>query len=75
MQDIFFFLICKNLFEYMYIYFLKEFVEKNTLFYDILCIFVKDHWWQVENSVGEVGFIPSNYVKKFDDLGLTSFDW
>jgi len=35
----------------------------------------QDHWWQVENSVGEVGFIPSNYVKKFDDLGLTSFDW
>ncbi len=35
----------------------------------------QDHWWQVENSSGEVGFIPSNYVKKFDDLGLTSFDW
>lgn len=35
----------------------------------------QDHWWQVENSTGEVGFIPSNYVKKFDDLGLTSFDW
>ncbi len=35
----------------------------------------QDHWWQVENSEGEVGFIPSNYVKKFDDLGLTSFDW
>ena len=35
----------------------------------------QDHWWQVENSTGEVGFIPSNYVKRFDDLGLTSFDW
>jgi len=29
----------------------------------------------VENSSAEVGFIPSNYVKKFDELGLTSFDW
>ncbi|XP_023331198.1 tyrosine-protein kinase Btk29A [Eurytemora carolleeae] len=35
----------------------------------------QDHWWQVENSSAEVGFIPSNYVKKFDELGLTSFDW
>jgi len=35
----------------------------------------QDHWWQVENSTGEVGFIPSNYVKKLDDIGLTSFDW
>jgi len=35
----------------------------------------QDHWWQVENSTGEVGFIPSNYVKKIDDVGLTSFDW
>ena len=35
----------------------------------------QDHWWQVENTTGEVGFIPSNYVKKLDDLGLTSFDW
>ena len=35
----------------------------------------QDHWWQVENSKCEVGFIPSNYVKKLDDAGLTSFDW
>jgi len=35
----------------------------------------QDHWWQVENSTGEVGFIPSNYVKKLDDVGLTNFDW
>jgi len=35
----------------------------------------QDHWWQVENSTGELGFIPSNYVKKLEDLGLTNFDW
>lgn len=35
----------------------------------------QDHWWQVENTNCEVGFIPSNYVKKIDDIGLTSFDW
>lgn len=35
----------------------------------------QDHWWKVESSTSEVGFIPSNYVKKLDDLGLTSFDW
>ena len=35
----------------------------------------QDHWWQVENSSGQTGFIPSNYVKKLDDIGLTTFDW
>jgi len=35
----------------------------------------QDHWWQVENSEGAVGFIPSNYVKKLDDIGLTNYDW
>lgn len=35
----------------------------------------QDHWWKVESAAAEVGFIPSNYVKKLDDLGLTTFDW
>jgi len=35
----------------------------------------QDHWWKVESATAEVGFIPSNYVKKLDDLGLTNFDW
>ena len=35
----------------------------------------QDHWWQVENSSGQVGFIPSNYVKTVDDVGLTAYDW
>lgn len=35
----------------------------------------QDHWWQVRNKHGEEGFIPSNYVKEKDALGLQSFDW
>ena len=35
----------------------------------------QDHWWQVQNKLGEVGFIPSNYVKEKDELGLQNFDW
>lgn len=35
----------------------------------------QDHWWQVENGNCEVGFIPSNYVKKMDETGLSTFDW
>ena len=35
----------------------------------------QDHWWEVRNKVGQVGFIPSNYVKEMDSLGLQNFDW
>lgn len=35
----------------------------------------QDHWWQVRNKLGEEGFIPSNYVKEKDALGLQSYDW
>ncbi|TRY74799.1 hypothetical protein TCAL_07110 [Tigriopus californicus] len=35
----------------------------------------QDHWWQVQNARGEVGFIPSNYVKEKDALGLQNYDW
>ena len=35
----------------------------------------QDHWWEVRNKHGEVGFIPSNYVKEMDSLGLQNFDW
>ena len=35
----------------------------------------QDHWWEVRNKLGEVGFIPSNYVKEMDSLGLQNFDW
>ncbi len=35
----------------------------------------QDHWWQVVNKNGEKGFIPSNYVKEKDGLGLQNFEW
>ncbi len=35
----------------------------------------QEHWWQVQNGSGEVGFIPSNYVKEKDALGLQNHDW
>ncbi len=35
----------------------------------------QDHWWQVRNKIGEEGFIPSNYVKEKDALGLQNYDW
>ena len=35
----------------------------------------QDHWWQVQNKQGNVGFIPSNYVKEKDALGLQNYDW
>jgi len=35
----------------------------------------QEHWWQVQNAAGQVGFIPSNYVKEKDALGLQHFDW
>ena len=31
--------------------------------------------FQVQNKHGEVGFIPSNYVKEKDALGLQNYDW
>ena len=29
----------------------------------------QDHWWRVENSTMDVGFIPSKYVKKLASVG------
>ena len=29
----------------------------------------QDQWWQVKNSTMDVGFIPSNYVKKLAPVG------
>ncbi|ENN82671.1 hypothetical protein YQE_00955, partial [Dendroctonus ponderosae] len=33
------------------------------------------HWWKVRDSKGLIGFIPSNYVKEKELLGLQQYDW
>ncbi|XP_066141435.1 tyrosine-protein kinase Btk isoform X1 [Euwallacea fornicatus] len=48
-------------------------LEKN-LEYEIIDDSQK-HWWKVRDSKGNVGFIPSNYVKEKELLGLQQFDW
>ncbi|GAB6031135.1 hypothetical protein CHUAL_014209 [Chamberlinius hualienensis] len=35
----------------------------------------KEHWWQVKNSQGEIGYIPRNYVQEKATLGLHQYDW
>eukprot|EP00730_Choanoeca_flexa_P016724 TRINITY_DN7966_c0_g1_i2.p1 TRINITY_DN7966_c0_g1~~TRINITY_DN7966_c0_g1_i2.p1 ORF type:complete len:598 (+),score=144.93 TRINITY_DN7966_c0_g1_i2:94-1887(+) len=32
----------------------------------------EDHWWQAQNSRGQTGFIPANYVRK---VGMESESW
>ncbi|XP_068908490.1 tyrosine-protein kinase Btk isoform X3 [Tenebrio molitor] len=35
----------------------------------------QEHWWKVKDSKGNVGFIPSNYVKEKELLGLQQYEW
>jgi len=35
----------------------------------------QEHWWQVRDKKGGVGYIPSNYVKEKELLGLGRYDW
>lgn len=35
----------------------------------------QEHWWQVRNLQGQIGFIPSNYVEDKASIGLKQFDW
>ncbi|KAG1712215.1 Tyrosine-protein kinase Btk29A [Nymphon striatum] len=35
----------------------------------------KEHWWQVKNSFGDIGYIPSNYVEEKASMGLQTHDW
>lgn len=34
----------------------------------------QEHWWKVKDSKGNVGFIPSNYVKEKELLGLQQYE-
>lgn len=35
----------------------------------------QEHWWKVRDNVGNVGFIPSNYVKEKELIGLQQYEW
>ncbi|XP_044735873.1 tyrosine-protein kinase Btk29A-like isoform X2 [Chrysoperla carnea] len=35
----------------------------------------QDHWWKVKDEHGSVGYIPSNYVKEKELLGLQQYEW
>ncbi|CAG9762218.1 unnamed protein product [Ceutorhynchus assimilis] len=35
----------------------------------------QEHWWKVRDSKGNIGFIPSNYVKEKELLGLQQYEW
>ncbi|XP_050299277.1 tyrosine-protein kinase Btk29A isoform X2 [Anthonomus grandis grandis] len=35
----------------------------------------QEHWWKVRDSKGNIGFIPSNYVKEKELIGLQQYDW
>ncbi|KAM7351866.1 tyrosine-protein kinase Btk29A isoform 2-T3 [Cochliomyia hominivorax] len=35
----------------------------------------QEHWWKVKDAMGNVGYIPSNYVKPKALLGLERYEW
>ncbi|KAI5739941.1 hypothetical protein M8J77_025339 [Diaphorina citri] len=35
----------------------------------------QEHWWKVKDKNGSVGYIPSNYVKEKELLGLQKYEW
>ncbi|XP_024083885.1 tyrosine-protein kinase Btk29A isoform X5 [Cimex lectularius] len=35
----------------------------------------QEHWWKVKDSHGSIGYIPSNYVKEKELLGLQKYEW
>ncbi|CAG9823039.1 unnamed protein product [Phaedon cochleariae] len=48
-------------------------LEKNQE-YDVIDD-SQEHWWKVKDTKGNVGFIPSNYVKEKESLGLQQYEW
>lgn len=34
----------------------------------------QEHWWKVKDAMGNVGYIPSNYVKPKALLGLERYE-
>ena len=35
----------------------------------------QEHWWKVKDAGGQIGYIPSNYVKEKELLGLQKYEW
>lgn len=35
----------------------------------------QEHWWKVKDENGSIGYIPSNYVKEKELLGLQKYEW
>ncbi|XP_017783222.1 PREDICTED: tyrosine-protein kinase Btk29A isoform X2 [Nicrophorus vespilloides] len=35
----------------------------------------QEHWWKVRDNHGNTGFIPSNYVKEKELIGLQQYEW
>jgi len=35
----------------------------------------QEHWWKVRDKFGAIGYIPSNYVKEKELIGLQKYDW
>ncbi|XP_026468882.1 tyrosine-protein kinase Btk29A-like [Ctenocephalides felis] len=35
----------------------------------------QEHWWKVKDNAGNIGYIPSNYVKEKELLGLQKYEW
>lgn len=34
----------------------------------------QEHWWKVKDGTGNIGYIPSNYVKEKELLGLQKYE-
>lgn len=34
----------------------------------------QEHWWKVKDAQGNIGYIPSNYVKEKELLGLQKYE-
>lgn len=35
----------------------------------------QEHWWKVKDGTGNIGYIPSNYVKEKELLGLQKYEY
>lgn len=35
----------------------------------------QEHWWKVKDQHGTIGYIPSNYVKAKELLGLDKYEY